>query len=146
MDVLLRKAPRKADLLAVPVLDSKPVAAGVRRDLGETYVLLADKKLGPLQVAVGLGSSDELDADAFRTAAAAVARELQRSERSLAWPLDPELPLPLAEQARGVVEGVVLGSYDPGSWKSNGKELEPPKSLVLVTDETSLREPALEAA
>jgi leucyl aminopeptidase len=148
MDVLLRKAPRKADLLAVPVLDSKPVAAGVRRDLGETYVLLADKKLGPLQVAVGLGSSDELDADAFRTAAAAVARELQRSERSVAWPLDPKLPLPLAEQARSVVEGVVLGSYDPGSWKSNekGKELEPPKSLVLVTDETSLREPALEAA
>jgi leucyl aminopeptidase len=146
MDVLLRKAPRKADLLAVPVLDSKPVAAGVRRDLGETYVLLADKKLGPLQVAVGLGSSDELDTDALRTAAAAVARELQRSERSVAWPLDPELPLPLAEQARGVVEGVVLGSYDPGSWKSNGKELEPPKSLVLVTDETSLKDPALEAA
>jgi leucyl aminopeptidase len=146
MDVLLKKAPRKADLLAVPVLDSKPVAAGVRRDLGETYVLLADKKVGPVQVAVGLGPRDELDADAFRTAAAAVARELRRADRSVAWPLDPKLPLPLVEQARAVVEGVILGSYDPGSWKSNGKELEPPKSVVLVTDETALKEPALEAA
>jgi leucyl aminopeptidase len=146
MDVLLKKAPRKADLLAVPVLDSKPVAAGVRRDLGETYVLLADKKVGPVQVAVGLGPRDELDADAFRTAAAAVARELRRGDRSVAWPLDPKLPLPLVEQARAVVEGVVLGSYDPGSWKSNGKELEPPKSVVLVTGEAALRDGAVEAA
>jgi leucyl aminopeptidase len=146
MDVLLRKSPRKRDLLAVPVFDSEPVAAGVKRDLGETYVLLADKKIGPLQIAVGLGPRDELDADAFRTGAAAVARELQRSERSIAWPLDPKLQFPLAEQARAVVEGVILGSYDPGSWKSDGKELEPPRSIVLVTDETSVKEPAVEAA
>jgi len=145
VDVLLRKSPRKADLVAVPVLGSEP-AAGVRRDLGETHVLVADRKVGPLQIAVGLGPRDELDADAVRTAAAAVAREVKRSERSVAWPLDPDLPLPLADQARAVVEGVVLGSYDPGSWKSNGKDLEPPKSLVLVTDETAVREPALEAA
>jgi leucyl aminopeptidase len=145
MEVRLRKEPGKRDLLAVPVLGSKPVATGVRRDLGETYVLHADKD-GARHVAVGLGPSAELDADAIRTAAAAVAREVRRPGGSLAWPLDARLRVPTAEQARAVVEGVVLGSYDPGSWKSNGKEVEPPKSLVLVTDEASLKDEADRAA
>jgi leucyl aminopeptidase len=141
MEVRLRKQPGKRDLVAVPVLDSKQVAPGVKRDLGETYVLRAEKG-GARQIAVGLGPAAELDADAIRTAAAAVAREVQRPGGTLAWPLDAKLPLPLAEQARAAVEGVVLGSYDPGSWKSNGKEVEPPKSLVLVTDETALNDEA----
>ena len=145
MEVRLRTEPGKRDLLAVPVVGSKPVAAGIRRDLGETYVLHADKD-GARHVAVGLGPSAELDADAIRTAAAAVAREVRRPSGSLAWPLDAKLRVPTAEQARAVVEGVVLGSYDPGSWKSNGKEVEPPKSLVLVTDETSLKDEANRAA
>jgi leucyl aminopeptidase len=144
MEVRLRKQPGKRDLLAVPVLDSKPVAAGIRRDLGETYVLRAGKD-GARHVAVGLGPSEELDADAIRTAAAAVAREVRRPGGTLAWPLDAKLRVPMAEQARAVVEGVVLGSYDSGSWKSNTKEVEPPKSLVLVTEETSLKSEADQA-
>jgi leucyl aminopeptidase len=145
MDVRLKKEPGKRDVVAVPVLGSKPVASGVRRDLGETYVLRAEKG-GAREIAVGLGAADELDPDAIRTAAAAVARELGRPGGTLAWPLDPKLRVPLAEQVRAVVEGVALGTYDPGSWKSNGKELEPPKTLVLLTDETSLKEDAHRAA
>jgi leucyl aminopeptidase len=145
MDVRLKKEPGKRDLVAVPVLGSKPVAPGVRRDLGETYVLRAEKG-GAREIAVGLGAADELDPDAIRTAAAAVARELRRPGGTLAWPLDAKLRVPLAEQVRAVIEGVALGTYDPGSWKSNGKELEPPKALVLVTDETSLKEDAERAA
>jgi leucyl aminopeptidase len=145
MDVRLKKEPGKRDLVAVPVLGSKPVAPGVRRDLGETYVLRAEKG-GAREIAVGLGTADELDPDAIRTAAAAVARELRRSGGTLAWPLDAKLRVPLAEQVRAVVEGVALGTYDPGSWKSEGKELEPPKTLVLVTDETSLKGDADRAA
>jgi leucyl aminopeptidase len=141
MEVRVRKEAGKRDLLAVPVVGSKPVAAGVRRDLGETYVLRAEKG-GARQIAVGLGSEDELDADAIRTAAAAVARELRRPGGSLAWPLDAKLPVPLAEQARAAVEGVVLGTYDPGYWKSDGKEVEPPKRLILVSDEASLQDDA----
>jgi leucyl aminopeptidase len=141
MEVSLRKQPRKRDLVAVPVLDSKQVAPGVRKDLGETYVLRAEKG-GAREVAVGLGAADELDADAIRTAAAAVAREVQRPGGSLAWPLDAKLSVPLAEQARAVVEGVMLGSYDTGAWKSSTeeKEVEPPKGLVLVTDDQSLKD------
>jgi leucyl aminopeptidase len=145
VDVRLKKEPGKRDLLAVPVLDSKPVAPGIRRDLGETYVLRAEKG-GGRQVAVGLGPANELDADAIRTAAAAVARELRRPGGTLAWPLDAKLRVPLAEQARAVVEGVVLGTYDPGSWKSNAKEVEPPRTLALVTDDTSLKDVADQAA
>jgi leucyl aminopeptidase len=139
MEVRLKKRPGKRDLVAVPVLDSKPVAPGVRRDLGETYVLSAEKG-GTRQVAVGLGAAAELDADAIRTAAAAVARDVQPPGRTLAWPLDAKLSIPLAEQARAVVEGVALGTYDPGSWKSDGKDVHPPRSLVLVTDETALKD------
>jgi leucyl aminopeptidase len=140
MEVRLKKQPGKRDVVAVPVLDSKPVAPGVRKDLGETYVLRAEKG-GVREVAVGLGAAAELDADAIRTAAAAVAREVQRPGGTLAWPLDTKLPLPLPEQARAVVEGVMLGSYDTGTWKSSKdeKEVEPPKGLVLVTDDRSLR-------
>ena len=147
MDVSLKKQPRKRDLVAVPVLDSKPVAPGVRKDLGETYVLRAEKG-GGRQVAVGLGAADELDADAIRTAAAAVAREVQRPGGTLAWPLDAKLRVPLAEQARAVVEGVMLGSYDTGAWKSSNdeKEVEPPKGLVLVTDDQSLKDDVERAA
>ena len=137
MDVRVKKQAGRRDLVAVPVLESKPVAPGIRRDLGQTYVLRAEKG-GAREVAVGLGPADDLDADAIRTAAAAVARELQRPGETLAWPLDGKLGVPLAEQARAVVEGVVLGSYDPGSWKSNGKDVHPPKSIVLVTGETAL--------
>jgi leucyl aminopeptidase len=141
MEVRLKKQPGKRDLVAVPVLDSKPVAPGIRKDLGETYVLRAEKG-GARQVAVGLGAADELDADAIRTAAAAVAREVQRPGGSLAWPLDAKLSVPLADQARAVVEGVMLGSYDTGAWKSSKdeKEVEPPKGLVLVTEDQSLKD------
>jgi leucyl aminopeptidase len=138
VDIRLKKEPGKRDLVAVPVLDSKQVAPGIRRDLGETYVLRAEKG-GARQVAVGLGAADQLDADAIRTAAAAVARELRRPGGTLAWPLDAKLQVPVAEQARAAVEGVVLGTYEPGAWKSDGKELEPPKTLVLVTDDKSLQ-------
>ena len=38
---------------------------------------------------------------------------------TLAWLLDASLPLGTAEQARAVVDGLVLGGYDPGRWKTN---------------------------
>src|SRR5262249_9248760 len=40
----------------------------------------------------------------------------------------------LAEQARAVVDGVVIGSYDPGRWKTRPNETRKIERLVLVTD------------
>src|SRR5262249_47538125 len=84
-------------------------------------------------VAAGVGSRNEVDADALRDAAAPAARELGASGGgSVAWVLDPELLDP-AEQARAVIEGLLLGGYDPGAWKAqtDGRPIE---RLTLVTD------------
>jgi leucyl aminopeptidase len=84
--------------------------------------------------AAGLGPTAEIDTDAIRTAAAAVAREPARGS-NVGWLLEPALPLAPAEQAQAIAEGLVLGAYDPGLWKTNGKPVLPIERLVLLTDE-----------
>ena len=158
MEIRVQREPDDADALAVPVLDSRALstveerltelvdADRVRR-LGDAYLVhLAEAEGGRDVVVVGLGEVQELDSDSVRTAAAAATRQLHRPGSSLAWPLDSQLPIALDEQARAVVDGVLLGSYDPGSWKSNGKEVEPPQRLVLLTDEPSIEDEAARAA
>src|SRR5206468_3449733 len=80
---------------------------------GSTCVLHTDR--GRI-VAAGAGRRDELDADAIRTAAAAVAR--LGLGGAVAWLLDDSLALDSTEQARAVVDGLVLGGYDQGTWKT----------------------------
>jgi leucyl aminopeptidase len=149
--VLVEVAPRRVEALAVgtlavPAARSAParaagldgnvagllagLAAGeLRGDVGETVVVRGD---GLRLVAAGVG--DARDADDIRTAAAGVARDVARIGGRVAWALDPGLDLPLPEQARAVVEGVVMGSYDPGRMKT-GEHAKPPEALVLLTDE-----------
>ena len=59
--------------------------------------------------------------------------------------LDPSLPVPLEEQARAVVEGTMLGDYDPARWKH-----DEPKSkiaqLTLVAADAKALEPIAERA
>jgi leucyl aminopeptidase len=85
-------------------------------------------------VAAGLGLRGSIDADAVRDAAAAAARELEASVGgSVAWLLDPAL-LAAEQQARAVVEGVVIGAYDPGAWKTT-RERKSLDRLTLVTED-----------
>ncbi len=119
------------------------LAAGeLSGDVGETVVARGD---GLRVVAAGVG--DGHDPDDIRTAAAGVAKDVARIGGRLAWALDPDLPLSLPEQARAVVEGLLLGGYDPGRLKS-GEHGEPPEALVLLTDEDAdaVREAAKRAA
>src|SRR5205085_101397 len=81
-------------------------------------------------VAAGLGDGSQVDTDAVRDAAAAVARE--RVGGTLVWLLDATLPLSPAEQARAVVDGLVLGGYDPGRWKTKAQERRPLDRLLLA--------------
>ena len=75
---------------------------------------------GERAIVVGGGPLDEVDADVLRDAAAAVVAELRDSTGgSIAWPLDEAMPLSADEQARALVEGAVLGAYDPGAWKTD---------------------------
>jgi leucyl aminopeptidase len=70
--------------------------------------------------AAGVGGKAEAGADSLRTAAATVAtRASEIGAHTVAWVLeDNELPLGAAEQARAVVEGIALGPYDAGRWKT----------------------------
>ena len=116
------------------------VAEGFQPAAGEATLLNVDGR----RVAVA-GLGEEIDADAFRTAAAAVARLTKRIGGTLAWELDEASPVPLEEQAAAVVDGVMLGGYDPGRWKSgNGERVE--FERLAFQGPKSILEPAQRAA
>jgi leucyl aminopeptidase len=94
----------------------------LKGELGKTVLLHTNGEANARRVVVaGLGKRAEVDADALRTAAAAVTRRLADIGGTLAWTLDDSLPLSADEQARAVVEGAVLGGYNPGRWKTEQK-------------------------
>src|SRR5919204_3559978 len=68
----------------------------LKGELGSTLVLHLDGELKAHRIAAaGVGRREDVDADALRTAAAAVARQMAAVGGVVAWILDPELPLPL---------------------------------------------------
>ncbi|HET7045209.1 MAG TPA: leucyl aminopeptidase [Gaiellaceae bacterium] len=114
-------------------------------DTGALAILDLDGELAAHAIAAaGVGVPERLDAEALRTAAGAVARRAAPRHASIAWLLDPSLPLPLALQARAVVEGVALGAYDPGGWRSARSRHEVPR-LTLLTDDAAAGEAARRA-
>lgn len=85
-------------------------------------------------LAAGAGKADALDADVVRTAAARVAvRAAGSGGGAVAWVIDERLRIPAEEQARAIVEGTVLGSFDPGVWKTDDDRPTPPRRLLLLT-------------
>jgi leucyl aminopeptidase len=120
----------------------------LRGELGKTVVLHMDGELNARRVAAtGIGDLDELDGDAIRTAAAAVAHAMEDVGGTVAWMLDETLPLPLEEQAEAVVEGVLLGSYRPGRWKTEPDHAREITRIVLcAADRLGLGDAARRAA
>ena len=156
MRVEVAEAVPDADVLAVPIGPSGipsggdvPGAAriaeeeGLAAKVGRTAVLYAEEPSKRV-VLVGLGPADELDTDSVRTAAAAVARATERVGGTLAWVFDDSLPRD--EQARAVVDGLILGTYDPGSWKTDLGHDHPFERLVLVGGDDGIAESAQRAA
>jgi leucyl aminopeptidase len=144
------------DALAVPLPedDSAPLSNGARvldeqlkgrlqrlaaegelgGELGKTVLLHTDGELSAHRVVVaGIGKLDEVDADALRTAASAVARRVADVGGTVAWLLDESLPLTFEEQARAIVEGTVLGSYSPARWKTAEKPRKQIEKIILCT-------------
>jgi leucyl aminopeptidase len=76
--------------------------------------------------AAGIGEQEETDADSLRTAAAAVARRASEiGARTIAWVIeDNGIPVEAPEQARAVVDGIALGPYYAGRWKTQDDEAE----------------------
>jgi leucyl aminopeptidase len=118
----------------------------LRGDAGRVAIVHVDGKLGARRVAVaGLGPQEHLDADALRTAAAAVAHETDAYAGTVAWAIDGALALPPEEQARAIVEGTAIGSYRTSRWKQD----EPKQklaSLVLLGEGDGLDAAAERAA
>src|SRR5690242_2845850 len=104
----------------------------LRGEAGRTAIVHVDGKLGTGRVAVA-GLGDRLDADALRTAAAAVAHETCGFAETLAWVLDDSLPIPAEEQVRAVVEGTALGAYETARWKRDEPKAKLSR-LVLCGD------------
>jgi leucyl aminopeptidase len=62
--------------------------------------------------------------DGLRTAAARAVRACRRG-RTVAWALDPALPVAVDEQVRALAEGAIIGGYDARRWRSGG----PPRGV-----------------
>jgi leucyl aminopeptidase len=91
----------------------------IRGELGLARVVHVDGK----RVAIaGIGKADRADADALRTAAAAVVDEVGRFAGSVAWVLEDSLSLPADQQAGALVEGTLLAAYDPARWKRDNSK------------------------
>ncbi len=114
----------------------------LRGDAGRTAIVHVDGKLGTGRVAVA-GLGDRLDADALRTAAAAVAHEAAGFAETLAWVLDDSLPLPADEQAKAIVEGTALGAYETARWKRD--EPKAKLSRLVLCGDAGLAETAQRA-
>jgi leucyl aminopeptidase len=121
----------------------------LRGDRGEALLLHVEGELQTLRVvAVGIGKQDAVDADALRTAGAAAANALSRVGGTVSVLLDESLPLPLPDQAAALVEGIVIGGYSPGAWKTNEEKRARPVEKIVVGhfDTPELREAAERAA
>ncbi|MBV9714453.1 MAG: leucyl aminopeptidase family protein [Solirubrobacterales bacterium] len=116
--------------MRVEVTAGDPAAAGAdliaaggparARELGAPERAVADAD--PLAIAYGDGApvavvASTPDPDGLRTAAARAVRAC-RGGGTVAWALDPSLPVPAEEQVRALAEGAVLGAYDSARWRS----------------------------
>jgi leucyl aminopeptidase len=140
MEIAAGSGTVKADITAFAVLD--PVGALPELDqrlpslvesgeltgaAGSTCVLHGER--GRI-VAAGAGGRDQLDADSIRAAAGGVAR--LGLGGTVCWLLDESLGLDLATQARAVVDGLVLGGYDQGAWKTSTPPRRQTERLILL--------------
>ena len=147
----------QADVLALPVTDPVELAGDAARiveqkldgrlarlaqtgelkgEAGRALMLhLGGELQAPRLVVAGLGPRDEVGLDSFRTAGAAAARAARSAGGTIAWLLDESLQLSLEDQARGLVEGTILGSYDPGRWKTRREDGRRPFERIVIGTE-----------
>lgn len=135
-----------ADVLAIPVFEP-PAADGpygeqaarlaadgeLRGRTGDVVVLHDTTGSGTPRIAfAGLGRRERANTEAIRTAAARVAaRAAGIGGGTVAWPLGAGPVLDPADEARAIVEGTILGAYDPGAWKRDSDRREPIRRLLV---------------
>ncbi len=106
----------------------------LKADLGSTLVLHTEGEAKARRIVlVGVGKRSDVNADALRTAASAVTRRIADVGGTVAWLLDDSLPLGAEDQTRAIVEGTVIGSYDPARWKTDETPKHRIEKVVLCT-------------
>jgi leucyl aminopeptidase len=158
----------EADLLVLPIVDPPRLGGpGARLDGilgGRLEHLIEDREikggvgqlalthtlgeLGAHRLAVaGVGKPAGLVGDSLRTAAARAAqRAIGLRGGTLAWVLDPDLPLAPADQARAIVDGTILGSFDAGAWKTDDEERHSIDRLLICGDDAAGQDEAARRA
>jgi leucyl aminopeptidase len=76
----------------------------------------------------------EPDVEGLRTAAARAVRAC-RGGGTVAWALDPSLPVPVEDQVRALAEGAVIGGYDGRRWRG-GEPSRGVERFVICGDDT----------
>ena len=114
-----------------------------RSGLGSARLVHAD---GRRVVVAGGGETALLDVDGLRTAASAVVGEAGGFVESIAWPIDPALPLSPDEQAVAIVEGTILGAYQPARWKHDAPKPKLDQLTLLVSRDAETLNPVVDRA
>jgi leucyl aminopeptidase len=108
-----------ADLIAAAGARAAELGAPERAAADADPVAMVYAAGAPLAV-VALAA----DADGLRTAAAHAVRAC-RTGGTVAWALDPALPVPVEAQVHALAEGAVIGGYDRRRWRS----VDPPRGV-----------------
>ena len=119
MVVVVVGDPVGADLMAAAGKRALELGAPERAVAEADPVALVYTDEAPLAVV-----AHDPDAEGLRTAAARAVRAC-RGGGTVAWALDPTLPVPVEEQVRALAEGAVIGGYDGRRWRSG----EPPRGV-----------------
>jgi leucyl aminopeptidase len=120
--VQLPPAARELDALVDGQLAHLTDDGELRGDRGRVTLLHSNGRVSAHRLATaGIGASARADADALRTAAAAVARRVgDIGGGTVAWILaENASSLAPVEQARAIVDGTALGPYESGRWKTD---------------------------
>jgi leucyl aminopeptidase len=140
----------EADLLVVPLAeDAQELPPALEESLrtrlaplledgevtgafGEATLVHVDNGSVRRVALAGLGKRHRIDADSVRTAMTAAVREAKRVGGTIAWLVDESLPVSAEEQARAAADGVVLGEYDPGQWRSSDNDHPKPFTRLVI--------------
>jgi leucyl aminopeptidase len=87
----------------------------------------------------------EPDRDGLRTAAARAVRA-SRGAGTVAWALDPSLPVALEQQVQALAEGAVIGGYDGRRWRGHERRPTAVGRFVICGGAESLASVADRAA
>jgi leucyl aminopeptidase len=115
-----------ADLVAVAVGPRAPELGVPERAVADADpVATVYRRSGAPVAVVAL----EPDAEGLRTAAARAVRAC-RGGGTVAWALDPSLPITVEEQVRALAEGAVIGGYDGRRWRSGESPREVERFVI----------------